>query len=344
MIRNRKLFALISMVIISAFVLMSCTTGVNTGVEETSKVEESPKAEVQKISLAAASPGGALYVIGSGIAKILNDEASIDTSVESTGGAQHNQQLLNANEATVGLLTTNVALDAWNGSANWTGGKQLRDVRSIMPMFATIAQVMARKDSGITKFSDLNGKIVSLGPAGSAHDVEFRKIFEYLNVKPSKLLNLPLNDTMDQIRDHKVDAVLMISTAPNSTMSDFSTTMDAILVGFSDEEVKILLDKLPYMSAYELKAGMYKGLDTSLKTINQWCFLGASKDQPEELVYQITKTIIENWDYLETASSSTKGVVPQDIEFINLPLHKGAAKYMNEIGVKIPDKLLPPEK
>lgn len=344
---NKKGIAItLVLVLVAGLALTACTSnkgGSEGGETPQGQEQGGDKVEFGKISLAAASPGGALYVIGSAIAKVLNDEAGIDASVESTGGAQHNIQLLNANEATIGLLTTNVASDAWEGSADWTGGKQLRDARAMLPMFPTIAQIMVRKDSGITKFSDLNGKTISLGPAGSAHDVEYRKIFDILNVKPGNILNLPLNDAMDQIRDRKADGVLMISTAPNSTMSDFSTTIDAVTIGFTEDEVEILLENLPYMSPYELKAGVYEGQEEALKTINQWCFLAAHKDQPEELVYQVTKTIAENWGYMETASNTTKGVTPQDIKFINIPVHKGAAKYFNEIGVEIPSKLLPLE-
>ncbi|MEA4847564.1 MAG: TAXI family TRAP transporter solute-binding subunit [Clostridiaceae bacterium] len=339
MLRNRKYLSLVSLVVLAVFLFTACSS--NTGNSASGGNTQSSGTN-QKISLAAASPGGTLYILGSTISKILKDKNGIEVSVESTGGALSNQQLLEENNSTFGIITTDISYDAWNGTGTWNKGKPLKNVRTVLPLYVLQLQMIAREDANINKLSDMNGKVVAAGPAGSAHDTLARKIFEIFDIKPSKILNLTFDDTADQIRDKKADALIVVSSAPNSTLTNISTTIDAVMVSFSDEEIKKIVEEMPYFKPYTIPANTYKDQDKDCATVTQWGFFAVNKDQPDELVYQVTKAVAENWDVMEGAVNSTKGVKPQDVQSLNLPVHPGAMKYLEEIGVDIPAALQPP--
>lgn len=342
MLKNKKVLALISFAIVAAFLFTACAKP-QGGPSNTNTSDSDTHSNVQRqiISIAAASPGGTLYILGSTISKILNDKLGLEASVESTGGALSNQQLLDSNQSMFGIITTDISYDAWNGLADWTSGKPMRNVRTVLPLYVLQMQAIARKDANISRLSDMNGKVIAAGPAGSAHDQLTRKIFEMFNIKPSKILNLTLGDTVDQMQNRKIDALMVVSSAPNSTLTNISTTMESNIIPFSEEEVRKMCEELPYMKPYTIPAGTYKGQDEDCSTVTQWGFLAVNKDQPDELVYEITKVLVENWDVMESAVTSTKGVIPQNVEDLNLPLHSGAAKYLEEISVNIPDHLQP---
>jgi TRAP-type uncharacterized transport system substrate-binding protein len=66
----------------------------------------------------------------------------------------------------MGLVTMGPAYDAWNGKSELAPGLEHRSIRALFPMYQTPFQVVALRSSGITSVSDLNGKRVSVGPAG----------------------------------------------------------------------------------------------------------------------------------------------------------------------------------
>ena len=63
-------------------------------------------------------------------------------------------------------------------------------------------------------------------------------------------------------------------------------------------------------------------------------------DLPEELVYEITKTALEFQESLAGNVPGVAGARPEDIALNAIvPLHPGAVRYYEEIGVEIPEEL-----
>jgi len=64
-------------------------------------------------------------------------------------------------------------------------------------------------------------------------------------------------------------------------------------------------------------------------------------DVDEDAVYKITKTIYENLPFLNAIHGATKAMsLEQAISGLPLPLHPGALKYYQEMGIKVPERLI----
>jgi TRAP transporter TAXI family solute receptor len=87
------------------------------------------------LTIGTASPGGVYYVYGQGLAAILSEALGIAVSAQATQGPAQNILLLESGEAPLGFVTMGVALQAWNGTGEWTKGKQLRSMRALFPMY-----------------------------------------------------------------------------------------------------------------------------------------------------------------------------------------------------------------
>ena len=71
-----------------------------------------------------------------------------------------------------------------------------------------------------------------------------------------------------------------------------------------------------------------------------WHFVVARADLPEDLVYIVTKTILENQIKLTEAYAGAVGTAPENIGHNTMvPLHPGAWRHYEEIGQEIPDTL-----
>jgi uncharacterized protein len=76
-------------------------------------------------------------------------------------------------------------------------------------------------------------------------------------------------------------------------------------------------------------------------TIAQPNFLAVRDDVPEDVVYQITKTMYENLAFLNSIHAATKAMsLDRATSGLPLPLHPGALKYYKEAGVNVPARLM----
>src|SRR5713226_587562 len=73
----------------------------------------------KSLTLGTASPGGVYYIYGEAVAKILTEKLGVTVNALPTQGPVHNVKLIVSGGAQLGLVTMGVALQAWNGTADW---------------------------------------------------------------------------------------------------------------------------------------------------------------------------------------------------------------------------------
>ena len=78
------------------------------------------------LTIATASPGGTYYTYGEGLAKILTRVLRLPVAARPTEGPSENIRLIEEGDAQLGFVTMGVALQGWNGTGDWTGGKEFR--------------------------------------------------------------------------------------------------------------------------------------------------------------------------------------------------------------------------
>ena len=81
--------------------------------------------ERQFISIASGASGGAYYVLGAGIVKLLNQYVpDTPANSEATGGTEENLTLLRDNKVSFGIAAADSVFNAYNGQAQYEGKKQ----------------------------------------------------------------------------------------------------------------------------------------------------------------------------------------------------------------------------
>ena len=171
------------------------------------------------LTIGTASPGGTYYAYGEGLARILTRALNIPVTARSTEGPGQNILLLEAGEIQIGFVTLGVALQGWNGSAPWTGGKQLRAMRALFPMYDTPFQFMVREESGIRSVSELNGKRVGIGPQGGTSGAYIPEFFKVLKIDAS-LTHGDWADLANQVQAGALDALAVAAGVPFPSFID----------------------------------------------------------------------------------------------------------------------------
>ena len=125
-----------------------------------------------------AAPGGTYAVYGERLASILTRELGIPVSARHTDGPNENIALLEAGEIQLAFVTLGVALQAWNGTGAWTGGKPFRTMRAIFPMYDLPFQFVVPQASDISRLPNYLASASAWGRREARRALTFRAFSE----------------------------------------------------------------------------------------------------------------------------------------------------------------------
>ena len=82
-----------------------------------------------------------------------------------------------------------------------------------------------------------------------------------------------------------------------------------------------------------IPANSYKGMKEPVKTAGMSAVLFVRDDIPDDVIYALTKAIVENKKYLTSVNKLFEDYDPATAwKDVGAPLHPGAAKYFKEKG------------
>jgi TRAP transporter TAXI family solute receptor len=97
--------------------------------------------------------------------------------------------------------------------------------------------------------------------------------------------------------------------------------------------LKELMASHPYRVIIPIPGGIYEGVDKNVFTYAVKATLVTSDREPEEVVYNVVKTVFENLDRFRKANPVFTSLQPRDMLMgLSAPLHPGAVRYYTEKG------------
>jgi TRAP transporter TAXI family solute receptor len=286
------------------------------------------------INIATGTTGGTYYPVGAGMAKIWNSSIKdMKASAQSTGGTAQNLALIGKGEAEVGFAD-GLYYFAYEGKGQFEGNPQ-KFLRGLVPLYAEPIHFLVAKGSGINSIADLKGKRVSVGAVGSGTEVTVRTLLQCAGIDPDKDIraeNLGLSDTAGAFADKNIDAALTVGALGIAGVVEITTLGTAEFRDISPEIVKALSEKLPYYLPFDIPAGTYKDQNKPAKTLASWNIIVTTEKLDNEVAYQMTKALYEHKQDLLNVSTRVASMSPENLKYVQIPLHPGAEKYYKEIG------------
>jgi len=334
--RNHQRFFsfLISVVLVLA--LVGCTGGEETADNGNGGDEAGT---ITSIGIGTASVGGALYALGGGFVNVWNS-IGVTASAEVTGGSVHNVNLIQSGEIGSALISQGAGYQGWEGIGLFEGEEPAKKLRTALPLHASFIHGWTNDDS-INSYSDFGGKIVCGGPAGGTSDEYSKEILEILDVPVKEFVNTAFADSPNMLRDGMVDVFVSSMGVPASATAECASTLGSKIIGVSREEAEKVMEKVPFYALMTIEPNTYDGQTEPVETladVNAYMF---SVDIPEDVVYEFVKASYEQIEDLERAFAGVKDMTLENVKNLRLPLHKGAYRYYQEMGVEIPEAAMP---
>lgn len=285
-----------------------------------------------------ADTGGSMYPAGAAVSQVwTNNVQGVKCNTQTSTGSFQNCQDVSTGEVDVAVATSDVVLNAYNGTGKFADIGKLDNLRVIGAVYTSVLSGVALKSSGLTYIHELLGKRVAVGPAASATENATLAAFAAMDITKdnTSLENLGLGDGADSVGDGILDAAFGFAGLPIGGQLNLAATKEIQVLDMTQEEIdKVLAGNAAYIQT-KIPAGTYTGQDNDANTFGVKCLIIVTADMDADLVYDLCKAMNEHTEELAAGNALLKDMT--DPSFLctqmPIPLHDGAQKYYSEQGL-----------
>src|SRR3954467_9627557 len=296
-------------------------------------------AQQKTISIGTGGTGGVYYPLGGAMANVLTKYLpGVQATAEVTGGSVDNLKLIGSGQSEVAFSMADAALDALKGDDKFKGSKVA--LRTLMMLYANRMHVVTIEGTGIDKMTDLKGKRVSTGSPGSATEVMAFRVIEAAGLdkdKDMKRERLGAAESVNAIKDRKIDAFFWVGGIPTAAVADLAATpgMKRKLIDHSDTVEKMNAKYGKLYTASTIKAGAYPGVDKDNAIAEVWNLIVTGDKMSNDDAYAIVKTLVEKKaDIVAVHKEAESFSLDNQVQDRSpIPFHPGALKYFKEKGI-----------
>lgn len=288
------------------------------------------------------SPGGTFYTLASGYADLMmqGTGGTIRVDASSPGGAV-SLQYINNGDAQIAMDNIGNWYESYTGTGYFKDVGAVKNLRALFvtSSYTTMTHIVTLESSNIRSLSDLNGKVIAAGAAGSPFEKYLLEICDVFDID-IRIENIVTADAVDKLKDNLIDGFMHSGGVPIPSISDLAATKDISILSFTDEEVEAICNNNPSHFPKIIPAGSYPGVDYDVNTFGGVFMIGCSTDVSDAFVYQLLEQIYNTSEADLKAIHNTAGPLdPEDILNSPIPIHNGAIVFYESIGIEIPDEL-----
>ena len=299
-----------------------------------------------RITITSTGTTSSYYAYWVAVGKAIEKNSDILPTVTVSGGSIENIDRMVRKQSDIGLTQTSTAYSAYNGIGKWKGKPQ-KVVRWMWSYSINPYVVFVRADSGVKSYKDLEGKKFCAGSQGSGGEKELTKILTTLGIKP-KYYKGGYSDAAHAVENRQIAGMGKYSSAatvPDALISKVSVTTALNFLSFSKQEWTKVKKVFPFLQLGIIPPKLYKNQGNEIRTYAVVGGCGTTSYLSQELGYKICKAAYKGRKLMETSFPASKGfdMFGGSIKYATAPLHAGTVQFCKELGLKVPQRLIPPE-
>jgi TRAP transporter TAXI family solute receptor len=248
------------------------------------------------LSIATGGTGGVYYPYGGGLAKVLSEELpNVRATAEVTAGSPDNLRFIADGRADVAFTLADTLADAINARGVFAGGPPV-SAASLAVLYSNYTHLVVLASSAIRRIADLRGTIVSTGAAGSGTELIALRVLSAAGLDPARDVRrqaLGVSESVDALKDGKVDAFFWSGGLPTGAIQDLSHTPGVRIRLIPSANVLSLLQR-DFGSLYfplEIPVDAYPGVDAAVPVVGVANVLVVNRSMDEQLAYDVTRVL-----------------------------------------------------
>ncbi|MFZ5814998.1 MAG: TAXI family TRAP transporter solute-binding subunit [Bacillota bacterium] len=284
------------------------------------------------LRIATATRAGVYYPLGQAMSVLWKERLeALSPAVLLTAGSPENIRLLMEGEAEVAFAQSGVVY----ATVNRADAKGVRStLRGLTHLYPNVIQVLVRRDSGIRGPQDLRGKRFAPGKEGSAtliNSQEWLALYG-LTLEEMTVLDLGYDEAAKAVLEGRADAALIAGGIPTLAVEEMLASGQVEMLPL---DATMVVQRYPWYTPFTVPRGSYKGLTEDVRTVAVANILIVRDDMPEQLAYDLVRSLYEGREELHRAHPAADLKVEQALQGITgvVPLHPGAARYLQQAGI-----------
>jgi uncharacterized protein len=298
-------------------------------------------AEQNFVTIGTGSVTGVYYPAGGAICRLVNKgrkDHNIRCSVEATGGSAENIDSIRSRDMDMGIVQSDIQYNAYLGQGDFKTIGPFNDLRAIFSIHPEPFTVLARADSGIKHFQDLQGKRVNIGNTGSGQRSNMEVLMTawgWTKNDFSQVSELNASEQAKALCNNEIDAMVYTVGHPNGSIKEAAASCDTLLVDVTGEAVDRLIADHKYYRIVTIPGGLYRGNPQDTKTFGVGATFVTSKQTADITIYEVTKSVFENFTSFQKLHPAFRNLKKEEMvkDGLSAPLHDGAMKYFKEVGL-----------
>jgi len=301
------------------------------------------QAETIFITIGSGDFTGVYFPTGLAIAKMINkkrNQYGIRATVESTPGSVFNLNAIAAGYLEFGLAQADKQYHAVNGLEEWAQKGPQKELRAVFSIHHESLTLVTAADAGINTIADLRGKRVNLGNPGSGQYRNAIDALKAVGLDPERDIlpeKVKATEATALLQDNSIDAFFCTVGHPSETVQMASSGQRKVrIIPISGPAIdKLIADNKFYTQTTIAVQRIYPNLEdpTDVITFGVMATLCTSSKLPADLVYTVTKEVVENLDGFRQHPALADLTKQGMLGGLSAPLHPGALKYYKEAGL-----------
>ena len=254
----------------------------------------------------------------------------MNASAQSTGASVANINMLKDGSVDLAIVQNDITYYAVNGTEMFKD-KKVDNLRGIASLYPETCQFVTLESTGIKKISDLKGKRVAVGAAGSGAEANARQILEAYGITYNDIdvQYLSFGEGASALKDGNVDAAFLTAGFPTAAVQDIASQNPVRLLPVDSDKADALIAKYPFYTKTVVPAGTYAGFNEDVPTISVMAMLVANDKVDDKMGYDIAKAIFGNLDRIQASHAAAKQITKDSaMSGISLTMNAGAEKFL----------------
>ena len=286
----------------------------------------------ERITIGTGGTAGLFYVIGAGMAEVINKHLPGATArAEVTGASVENIRRVSAGEQTMGFSSSSTLYEAKKGEKAF---KEAQPVAAIAYLYPAVLQI-AVVDDKFKTIDNLKDATINLGPPGSNSAVLAERLLTAYGIfNKEKARFLSYAEGTKAMLNGTIDAAVVLAGAPTAALVELATQRPMRLVSLDPKRVEKMLKEYSFYQVHTIPGGTYTTQKEDSVVINDPAILFTSTKADEKLVYNVTKTIFTHLDEVGAIHREAKNIKIETATKTPVDLHPGAKRFFDEAGKK----------
>ena len=282
--------------------------------------------------------GGSWYPLGAAMMAIVEKNIDISTS-NGPGGGLANCKSVSSGKADLGWTYSHTAFNGYEGRGKFE--KKYNNMRHLLSLYPGVFQMAVPRKSKIYSVADLKDKRIVPGKIGWTGTVLAELVlkayglsFESIKKNGGLVSYVTYSDSAALMKDGHSDCYIACTSCPQATIIDLNFRPGIRIIPIDKAHMKMVLEAEPGLMETVIPKDAYKDMTADVPAVGTMTSIIVNKDVPDDLVYNIVKTLYANWPELaKVKKKAIEASKPENAaKGARIPVHPGALRYYKEKG------------